>query len=115
MEEEIQYVDVLLCCILFFGGDLDMCLYVFEFGIMVEEMLQKDLDIEYSVCDNLVVGMKLCEQYQDYVSCDLLLVQFKDIEEDYVWWLEQQLGLIKWIGLVLYQISKMQVKGIVVY
>lgn len=115
MEEEIQYVDVLLCWILFFGGDLDMCLYVIEFGKIVEEMLQKDFDIEYVVWNNFVVGMKLCEEKGDYVSCDILLVQLKDIEEDYVWWLEQQLGLIKCIGLELYQLSKIDGSGVLVY
>ena len=50
--------------------------------------------------------MKLCEEKQDYVSRDLLLAQLKDTEEDHTWWLEQQLGLIKRIGLENYQLSK---------
>ncbi|MDC6668153.1 ferritin-like domain-containing protein, partial [Leclercia adecarboxylata] len=89
----------------------DMRPHVFEPGVTVEEMLQKDLDTEYSVRDNLAAGMKLCEQHQDYVSRDMLLVQLKDTEEDHAWWLEQQLGLIKRIGLALYQTSKMDAKG----
>lgn len=63
------------------------------------------------VRNNLAAGMKLCEQHQDYVSRDMLLVQLKDTEEDHAWWLEQQLGLIKRIGLALYQTSKMDAKG----
>ncbi len=61
-------------------------------------MLQKDLDTEYAVRNNLA-GMKLCEENGDYVSRDILLAQLKDTEEDHAWWLEQQLGLIKRIGL----------------
>jgi bacterioferritin len=111
MEEETQHADALLRRILFLGGDPDMRPHVFEPGVTVEEMLQKDLDTEYSVRDNLAAGMKLCEQHQDYVSRDMLLVQLKDTEEDHAWWLEQQLGLIKRIGLALYQTSKMDAKG----
>ncbi|WP_343229352.1 ferritin-like domain-containing protein, partial [uncultured Xanthomonas sp.] len=42
----------------------------------------------------------------DYVSRDVLLAQLRDTEEDHAWWLEQQLGLIKRIGMALYQTSK---------
>jgi bacterioferritin len=111
MEEETQHADALLRRILFLGGNPDMRPHGFEPGLTVEEMLQKDLETEYSVRDNLAAGMKLCEQHQDYVSRDMLLVQLKDTEEDHAWWLEQQLGLIKRIGLALYQTSKMESKG----
>jgi len=111
MQEETEHADALLRRILFLGGDPDMRPHGFEPGVTVEEMLQKDLDTEYSVRNNLAAGMKLCEQHQDYVSRDMLLVQLKDTEEDHAWWLEQQLGLIKRIGLALYQTSKMESKG----
>ncbi len=55
--------------------------------------------------------MKLCEEKGDYVSRDILLAQLKDTEEDHAWWLEQQLGLIKRIGLELYQLSKIDGSG----
>jgi bacterioferritin len=55
---------------------------------------------------NLAAAMKLCEEKQDYDSRDVLLAQLKDTEEDHAWWLEQQLGLIKRIGLENYQLSK---------
>jgi len=74
-------------------------------------MLQKDLDTEYAVRNNLAAGMKLCEEKGDYVSRDILLAQLKDTEEDHAWWLEQQLGLIKRIGLELYQLSKIDGNG----
>ena len=107
MQEETEHADALLRRILFLGGDPDMRPHACDPGKTVEEMLQKDLDTEYLVRNNLAAGMKLCEQHQDYVSRDMLLAQLKDTEEDHAWWLEQQLSLIKRIGLALYQTSKM--------
>uniref|UniRef100_UPI0024531B5D ferritin-like domain-containing protein n=1 Tax=Rhizobium sp. 18055 TaxID=2681403 RepID=UPI0024531B5D len=73
-----------------------------EPGKTVEEMLQKDLDTEYAVRNNLAAGMKLCEEKGDYVSRDILLAQLKDTEEDHAYWLEKQLGLIERVGLQNY-------------
>ena len=47
----------------------------------------------------------------DYVRRDMLLAQLNDTEEEHAWWLEQQLGLIKRIGLELYQLSKIDGNG----
>ena len=107
MEEETQHADVLLRRILFLGGNPDMSPVAFEPGVDVVSMLQKDLDTEYLVRNNLAAGMKLCEEQGDYVSRDILLAQLKDTEQDHAWWLEQQLSLIKRIGLELYQASKL--------
>ncbi len=111
MEEETQHADALLRRILFLGGTPDMRPHSFEPGVTVMEMLEKDLQTEYAVRANLAAGMKLCEQHQDYASRELLLVQLKDTEEDHAWWLEQQLGLIKRLGLELYQTSKIASGG----
>ncbi|SBV35311.1 Bacterioferritin [uncultured Stenotrophomonas sp.] len=111
MEEETQHADALLRRILFLGGDPDMRPHAFEPGKTVVEMLEKDLQVEYQVRANLAAGMKLCEEHGDYVSRDILLAQLRDTEEDHAWWLEQQLGLIKRIGLELYQTSKIDAKG----
>jgi len=106
MEEETEHADALLRRILFLEGDPDMRPHAFEPGRTVEEMLQKDLKVEYEVRANLAAGMKLCEERGDYVSRDILLKQLQDTEEDHAWWLEQQLGLIKRLGMALYQTSK---------
>jgi len=111
MEEETEHADALLRRILFLGGDPDMRPHAFEPGRTVLEMLEKDLQVEYQVRANLAAGMKLCEALGDYVSRDVLLTQLRDTEEDHAWWLEQQLGLIRRIGLELYQTSKMDAKG----
>ena len=111
MEEETQHADALLRRILFLGGDPDMRPHAFEPGKTVVEMLEKDLQVEYQVRANLAAGVKLCESHGDYVSRDMLIAQLRDTEEDHAWWLEQQLSLIKRIGLELYQTSKLNAKG----
>lgn len=112
MEEETEHADALLRRILFLEGDPDMRPLPFEPGKSVVEMLEKDLQVEYEVRANLAAGMKLCESHGDYVSRDILLKQLQDTEEDHAWWLEQQLGLIKRIGLELYQTSKIGEGGV---
>jgi bacterioferritin len=111
MEEETGHADALLRRILFLGGAPDMRPHVFAPGKSVVEMLEKDLQTEYQVRANLAAAVKLCESHGDYVSRDILIAQLRDTEEDHAWWLEQQLGLIKRIGLELYQASKMDAKG----
>ncbi|MCL7714279.1 bacterioferritin [Stenotrophomonas mori] len=112
MEEETEHADALLRRILFLQGDPDMRPHAFVPGKTVVEMLEKDLQTEYQVRANLAAGVKLCEQHGDYVSRDILIAQLRDTEEDHAWWLEQQLGLIKRIGLELYQTSKIDAKGV---
>ncbi len=111
MEEETEHADALLRRILFLQGDPDMRPHAFEPGVTVVEMLEKDLQTEYQVRANLAAGVKLCEEHGDYVSRDILVKQLHDTEEDHAWWLEQQLGLIKRIGLELYQTSKIDGRG----
>ncbi|UNK56760.1 bacterioferritin [Pseudoxanthomonas daejeonensis] len=106
MQEETEHADAILRRILFLEGEPDMRPHAFTPGATVVEMLEADLKVEYQVRANLAAAMKLCEQRQDYVSRDMLLAQLKDTEEDHAWWLEQQLGLIKRIGLENYQLSK---------
>ena len=106
MQEETGHADAILRRILFLEGEVDMRPHAFTPGKTVVEMLEADLQVEYRVRADLAAAMKLCEEKQDYVSRDLLLAQLKDTEVDHTWWLEQQLGLIKRIGLENYQLSK---------
>ena len=76
-------------------------------GENVVECLQGDLKYEQTIQRPLLIeAIAMCEETQDYVSRDLLLAQLRDTEEDHAWWLEQQLGLIRRIGLENYQLSK---------
>ncbi len=107
MEEETQHADALLKRILFLEGTPDMTPDAFEAGDTVETMLQRDLDVEYAVRGNLAKGVVLCEKHGDYVTRDILVAQLKDTEEDHTHWLEQQLRLIRMLGLPLYLQSRM--------
>ena len=107
MQEETQHADALLRRILFLEGDPDMRPEAFTAGTTVEEMLQRDLEVEYAVRAHLAKGVALCEQHGDYVSRDMLVAQLADTEEDHTHWLEQQLRLIRMLGLPLYLQRKM--------
>ncbi|MFT4196860.1 MAG: bacterioferritin [Pseudoxanthomonas sp.] len=106
MQEETEHADAILRRILFLEGTPDMRPHPFEPGVDVVGMIEADLRVEYLVRANLAAAIKLCEDRQDYVSRDMLLKQLRDTEEDHAWWLEKQLGLIKRIGVELYQTSK---------
>lgn len=107
MEEEAQHADALLRRILFLEGTPDMRPDPFEPGGTVEEMLRKDLDLEYKVRENLAQGVALCERHGDYVTRQVLVAQLSDTEEDHTYWLEQQLRLITMVGLENYLQSRM--------
>lgn len=107
MEEETQHADALLKRILFLEGTPDMKPDAFEPGTTVEEMLRRDLEVEYAVRAHLAKGVALCERHGDYVSRDVLVAQLKDTEEDHTHWLEQQLRLIRMLGLELYLQSRL--------
>ena len=68
----------------------------------VQEMLAFDLAAEHMVADHLRKTIAVCEQHQDYVTRDMLLVLLDDTETDHIYWLERHLGLIERIGLANY-------------
>ena len=111
MQEETQHADALLRRILFLEGDPDMSPKPFEQGRTVEEMLGKDLALEYEVREKLAKGIALCERHGDYVSREVLRTQLSDTEEDHTYWLEKQLSIIKRIGMQNYQLSKLDGKA----
>lgn len=76
-------------------------------GTDVPSMLESDLRVEYAVGDKLKEVIALAEAEQDYVTRDMLMVLLDDTEMDHAHWLEQQLGLIKRIGLSNYLQSQM--------
>ncbi|ABG40593.1 bacterioferritin [Paraglaciecola sp. T6c] len=76
-------------------------------GTDVPSMLESDLRVEYAVGDKLKEVIALAETEQDYVTRDMLMVLLDDTEMDHAHWLEQQLGLIKRIGLSNYLQSQM--------
>jgi len=107
MEEEAQHADAILKRILFLEGTPDMTPHAVNPGTDVPSMLRNDLDVEYQVQKNLADAIALCEEHQDYVTRDMLLVQQRDTEEDHMYWLEKQLRLIELIGLPNYLQAQM--------
>ena len=102
-EEEKQHASWIIERILFLEGIPEMSLREpLHIGKTVPEMLQKDLELEYSVVKNLKAAIKLCEAEQDYQTREMLEKQLDDTENDHAYWLEKQLRLIDQIGLQNY-------------
>ncbi|MGS2720121.1 bacterioferritin [Paraglaciecola aestuariivivens] len=78
-----------------------------KIGTDVPSMLESDLRVEYEVTKALKNTISLCEKEQDYVTRDMLMELLEDTEMDHAYWLEQQLGLIKRLGLPNYLQSQM--------
>jgi bacterioferritin len=107
-EDEKGHASALIERILFLEGVPDMSKRdAIHVGKDVPEMLQNDLNVEYAVARLLKQTMALCEQEQDYVTRDILQTLLADTEIDHAHWLEQQLKLIKVLGLPNYLQSQM--------
>jgi bacterioferritin len=108
MQDETVHASTLIERILFLEDIPDLTQQdPIHVGKTVPEMLQFDLNYEYEVIENLKAAIAVCEQEQDYQSRELLLKILADTEEDHAYWLEQQLGLIKKIGLPNYLQAQM--------
>lgn len=107
-DDEKEHASLLIERILFLEGRPDMVTReAINIGNDVPEMLQSDLDIEYAVAQTLKESIALCEQEQDYQTREILEKLLADTEEDHAYWLEQQLGLIKRVGIQNYLQSQM--------
>ncbi|MCC5852868.1 MAG: bacterioferritin [Alkalimonas sp.] len=102
-DDEKGHAAALIERILFLEGTPDLTKRDgIKVGKDVPEMLQNDLDVEYKVQRLLKDAMALCEQEQDYVTRSILQQLLNDTENDHAYWLEQQLRLIKLLGLPNY-------------
>ncbi|MFT2090857.1 bacterioferritin [Paraglaciecola sp. 2405UD69-4] len=107
-EDEKGHATKLIERILFLEGVPDMTKRDgLVIGTDVPSMLESDLRVEYVVAEALKDTISLCETEKDYVTRDMLLVLLDDTEMDHAHWLEQQLGLIKRLGLSNYLQSQM--------
>ncbi|MBU2976864.1 bacterioferritin [Alteromonas sp. C1M14] len=107
-DDEKGHATKLIERMLFLEGTPDMQTRTgFKVGEDVPAMLESDLRVEYEVDAKLKEVIALCETEQDYVTRDMLIVLLDDTEMDHAHWLEQQLGLIKRLGLPLYMHSQM--------
>ncbi|WP_420932843.1 bacterioferritin [Alteromonas sp. A081] len=102
-DDERGHATKLIERMLFLEGTPDMVTRTgLKVGTDVPEMLESDLRVEYEVDAKLREVIALCEQENDYVTRDMLIMLLDDTEMDHARWLEQQLGLIKRIGLQNY-------------
>ncbi|MFG1498164.1 bacterioferritin [Saccharospirillum sp. HFRX-1] len=107
-DDERGHATKLIERMLFLEGKPDMKTRApIRIGEDVPAMLQADLDLEIEVKDALKDTIKLCEAEQDYVTRDMLVTLLDDTEMDHAYFLEQQLRLIKMIGLERYLQSQM--------
>jgi bacterioferritin len=107
-QDEIGHSTLLIARILFLGGIPDVAgRDALRIGADVPTMLQNDLLTEYDVATALKRVIALCEIEQDYVSRNMLVKLLDDTEQDHAHWLEQQLGLIKAVGLPNYLQTQM--------
>lgn len=107
MEDETQHADALIRRILFLEGVPAMSPSKLTVGKDLPDIFTKDLAVEMVVVKNLREAIALCEAEQDYVTREILEKMLDDTEEDHAHWLEQQLGLIKLVGLQNYLQSQM--------
>ncbi|WLD58367.1 bacterioferritin [Salinispirillum sp. LH 10-3-1] len=102
-QDETGHATLLIARILFLEGTPNVVQRApLRLGANVPDMLSADLQTEYDVAAALKTSIALCEQQQDYVTRDILLKLLDDTEQDHAHWLEQQLGLIKAMGLENY-------------
>jgi len=108
MEEEITHADALIKRILFLEGCPNLSnrrdLLI---GNDVPSMLKNDLTLEMEVVAALKASIALCESEHDFQTREILEKLLEDTEEDHVYWLEKQIGLIDKIGLQNYIQSQM--------
>jgi bacterioferritin len=107
-DDERGHATKLIERILFLEGKPDMVTRTgFKQGEDVPEMLESDLRVEYAVDAELKRVIALCEEKEDYVTREMLEILLDDTEMDHAYWLEQQLGLIKRLGIQNYLQSQM--------
>ncbi|MCU4676116.1 bacterioferritin [Catenovulum sp. 2E275] len=107
-DDEKGHAKAIIERILFLEGTPDMTTRDgLVIGNDVPSMLESDLRVEYAVSNLLKQTISLCETEQDYVTRDMLVTLLDDTEVDHAYWLEQQLRLIKMLGLPNYLQSQM--------
>lgn len=107
MADETAHADTLIKRILMLGGTPAMSPSVLNIGADLPGIYANDLAVELSVVAHLREVMALCERERDFVTRQVLLPMLVDTEQDHAYWLEQQLGLIKQVGLQNYLQSQM--------
>jgi len=107
-DEEKLHAQLLIDRILFLEAKPNLSVRnPLNIGSDVLMMLENDLNYEYAVADKLRKAIAVCEQQNDYQTRQILLKLLEDTEEDHMFWLEQQVGIIEKIGIENYLQSQM--------
>ncbi|MCZ8158246.1 MAG: bacterioferritin [Leptospira sp.] len=105
--EEMKHADEVIERILYFDGIPDLQKYMkINVGKSVPEMLENDLQLEYSAIERLNRGIDICVAKKDNGTRELL-ERILVSEEEHIDWIETQQGLIKEIGLPNYLSQKL--------
>lgn len=97
--DEMKHADQLIKRILFLEGLPNLQkLDRIKIGQNIEEIIDADLEVEYTAVPLLRDCIDLCEKEKDFVSRDLF-VSILESEEEHIDWLETQKGLIKKVGV----------------
>ncbi len=100
--EEMEHADKLIDRIIFLDGFPNMqVLDPLHIGQNVKEVLECDLQAEYSARSLYQEAATYCREAKDYVSKDLFEKLMAD-EEHHIDFLETQIDLVKKIGVELY-------------
>ena len=107
MQDEQGHATLLVQRILFLEGIPNVgVLEPLKIGKDVVGMLKNDLFYEVEVRNRLIECISLCEKERDFKTREMLETLLDDTETDHIHWLEQQLRLIKLMGLENYIQSK---------
>jgi bacterioferritin len=100
--EEMEHADKFTVRIIFLEGFPNMqVIDPLHIGQNVKEVLESDLQAEYSARSLYQEAATYCHSVQDYVSRDLFEELMSD-EEEHIDFLETQLDLVGKLGLELY-------------
>jgi bacterioferritin len=105
--DEMKHADLIMERILFFDGIPDLQKYMkINVGKNVPEMLEHDLQLEYSAVERLNRGIDISVSMKDNGTRELL-EKILVAEEEHIDWIETQSGLIKEIGIANYLAQKL--------
>lgn len=108
VEDEHRHARMLIARILFLEGVPDLkTREPLAVGKDVPHILKNDLAVEIDVVKALRAAIAECEKLGDYITRKVLVELLDDTEIDHAHWLEQQLGLIRMVGLENYLQSQM--------
>lgn len=106
--DEMKHADMVIKRILFLEGLPNLQkLDKLKIGQSISEVIDADLEVEYSAVPHLKTCIQQAETEHDYATRDLFLTILKS-EEHHIDWLETQRDLIKAVGLQNYLQSQME-------